>query len=112
MIHIVHATVDTLRLIVTLIAMSQGEPIVRLRLVPQAEMHNSTELPIILELPDTPPVTVQACSHVVLDWQPMDQRPSCSVVLQSTMACSELKVKYSCIWGFGIIQMILVYHSH
>ncbi|BDA43314.1 probable vacuolar protein sorting-associated protein 13B [Coccomyxa sp. Obi] len=71
----------------------QGQPMVRLRLVPQAEMHNSTELSIILEVPEAPPVTVQACSHVVLGWQPMDQRPRCSVVLQSTMAFSELKDK-------------------
>ena len=64
---------------------------VRLRLVPQAEMHNSTEMPIILGVPEAPPLTVQACSHVVLNWQPMDQRPSCSIVLQSTMVSSELK---------------------
>ncbi|CAL8468704.1 g8244 [Coccomyxa elongata] len=71
----------------------QGEPMVRLRVVPQAEMHNSTELLIILEVPEAPPITVQACSHVVLDWQPMHQRPRSSVVLQSTMATSELKDK-------------------
>ena len=64
---------------------------VRLRLVPQAKMYNSTEMPIILEVPKASPLTVQACSHVVLDWEPMDQRPSCSIVLQSTMVFSELK---------------------
>ena len=74
---------------------------VRLRVVPQAEMHNSTELPIILEVPEALPIIVQACSHVVLDWRPMDQRPRSSVVLQSTMATSELKVIYSCLCGFG-----------
>ncbi|CAL8467188.1 g6724 [Coccomyxa elongata] len=55
-------------------------------------MHNSTELPIILEVPEAPSIIVQACSHVVLD-QPMNQRPRSSVVLQSTMATSELRDK-------------------
>ena len=73
--------------------MWQGQPVVRLRVMPQAELHNSTELPMVLELPGAPSITLDELSHSMLDWQPTGQRPSRLVLAQSSWAPTELQVR-------------------
>ncbi len=66
---------------------------VRLRVMPQSELHNRTELPVTLELPGAPSITIDGLGHSMLDWQPSGQRPSQLILAQSSCAASQLQVE-------------------
>lgn len=53
----------------------QGQPMVRLRVMPQAVLHNITPLKLALQCPDGPLLIAEPRSQMLFDWRPLRRRP-------------------------------------